>query len=463
MDFQEKVRNHLNSSQPRGKHGHNRCSETNRSGHCNSGGLNNQTGGSSPIQNSSGKVIRVPISTFPPTAMVYSIPENESVSGGSSSSTSCNNKSGEADYVSAAIMAKVLEERSKERNLRSGYRSNQKCTQCRVRRVANQYYDQTTQTPNGVITYDDYMTQYQAFDFKANFYGKTSNHGAKCSSRGPSSNHSSASSVSSTGSSSSSLSCRNVHQPNHQQQQTSSPAVNSNGHKPNSNKSNGNSHHSTNCDVMSGSTLGNNSMTSNENTCGPSLSGSSAASSLGSSSPSGSSPASCNHFVSHQMMTSPSNDPSQHKKGDNNCSSLCNSNNCAGGSMPAANIMRMTSSSQTTAASSNNNGSNHPVANNPYTFYHNQNHLENSCTGVSGRGTSSQHPNYHSPQTATQAQRSNQQYHHHHQPNNNQQMTINNVNASASTQAGASSTPKSLSSSSLNVVAKQTTHETMII
>lgn len=53
--------------------------------------------------------------------MVYSInqePNND------------QNDTGSPDYVSAAIMAKVLEERSKERNLRNGNRVQQ-CQTCR--------------------------------------------------------------------------------------------------------------------------------------------------------------------------------------------------------------------------------------------------------------------------------------------------------------------------------------------
>lgn len=62
------------------------------------------------------KNIKVPIPTFPPTAMVYSIPK-----------TGNSEKKAEpdvelaapppVDVVSAAIMAKVLEERQKERSM----------------------------------------------------------------------------------------------------------------------------------------------------------------------------------------------------------------------------------------------------------------------------------------------------------------------------------------------------------
>lgn len=55
------------------------------------------------------RTIRVPIPTFPPTAMVYSV--NNVTRALDTDSDSQNLP----DYVSAAIMAKVLEERSKER------------------------------------------------------------------------------------------------------------------------------------------------------------------------------------------------------------------------------------------------------------------------------------------------------------------------------------------------------------
>jgi hypothetical protein len=96
--------------------------------------------------NTSAKIIKVPISTFPPTAIIYSvnkIPEEPT--------DSANQM---PDYVSAAIMAKILEERSKERALKSGSRY-QKCYQCRKRCEMSIYYDQDTQTSNGSINTDD--------------------------------------------------------------------------------------------------------------------------------------------------------------------------------------------------------------------------------------------------------------------------------------------------------------------
>lgn len=59
------------------------------------------------------KSIKVPIPTFPPTAMVYSIPKSPS----SSSKVEEDEENPPVDIVSAAIMAKVLEERERERSL----------------------------------------------------------------------------------------------------------------------------------------------------------------------------------------------------------------------------------------------------------------------------------------------------------------------------------------------------------
>lgn len=84
--------------------------------------------------------------------MVYSV--NKLPANGTEAGNQAANGNTGPDYVSAAIMAKVLEERSKERNLKNGQRI-QKCSTCRNRRVSIQYFDQTTQTPNGVVTYDD--------------------------------------------------------------------------------------------------------------------------------------------------------------------------------------------------------------------------------------------------------------------------------------------------------------------
>lgn len=57
------------------------------------------------------KSIKVPIPTFPPTAMVYSVPKSQN-----SDSRREESEAGQVDIVSAAIMAKVLEERERERS-----------------------------------------------------------------------------------------------------------------------------------------------------------------------------------------------------------------------------------------------------------------------------------------------------------------------------------------------------------
>lgn len=61
------------------------------------------------------KSIKVPIPTFPPTAMVYSVPKspNSSIKNGETE----NDNQQPVDIVSAAIMAKVLEERERERSM----------------------------------------------------------------------------------------------------------------------------------------------------------------------------------------------------------------------------------------------------------------------------------------------------------------------------------------------------------
>lgn len=58
--------------------------------------------------------IKVPIPTFPPTAMVYSIPKNHNPEKDSSNAT--DEERPQVDVVSAAIMAKILEERERERS-----------------------------------------------------------------------------------------------------------------------------------------------------------------------------------------------------------------------------------------------------------------------------------------------------------------------------------------------------------
>jgi len=106
---------------------------------------------SNSTPNNGARIIRVPIPTFPPTAMVYSINEESSLPIATNGNVQ-NDSNGCPDYVSAAIMAKVLEERSKERK----YRRSMKCYQCRNRRAYIQYIDDETQTNNAALTYDDY-------------------------------------------------------------------------------------------------------------------------------------------------------------------------------------------------------------------------------------------------------------------------------------------------------------------
>lgn len=87
------------------------------------------------------RTIRVPIPTLPSTAMVYSVSDvattvnsQEDNINGSDSVT--------PDYVSAAIMAKVLEERAKERTSRRQY----KCQLCQRCKYPSDLKDKSTQT-----------------------------------------------------------------------------------------------------------------------------------------------------------------------------------------------------------------------------------------------------------------------------------------------------------------------------
>lgn len=101
--------------------------------------------------------------------MVYSVnkvnDELKEMQGGSS-----EKQNGGPDYVSAAIMAKILEERSKERLLKSGARF-QKCSQCRQRCIISPYYDASTQTSNGMVTPDDCL----AYPFDSDYGDSLSN------------------------------------------------------------------------------------------------------------------------------------------------------------------------------------------------------------------------------------------------------------------------------------------------
>ncbi|KFM74089.1 Tight junction-associated protein 1, partial [Stegodyphus mimosarum] len=82
------------------------------------------------------RTIRVPIPTFPPTAMVYSV---------NNVPRALDNEADDSqnlpDYVSAAIMAKVLEERTKERSGRQDH-----CKVCWYRRHSMDHKDKATQT-----------------------------------------------------------------------------------------------------------------------------------------------------------------------------------------------------------------------------------------------------------------------------------------------------------------------------
>ncbi|XP_022250443.1 uncharacterized protein LOC106466671 isoform X3 [Limulus polyphemus] len=96
------------------------------------------------IQNNNPEVrtIRVPIPTFPPTAMVYSvnkIPDNGTVK---QKETTLGISESSPDYVSAAIMAKVLEERAKERNAKKQFI----CMACKFKKQCVYYQDKETQT-----------------------------------------------------------------------------------------------------------------------------------------------------------------------------------------------------------------------------------------------------------------------------------------------------------------------------
>ncbi|GFW98522.1 tight junction-associated protein 1 [Trichonephila clavipes] len=84
------------------------------------------------------RTIRVPIPTFPPTAMVYSVNNVPQALENNTSSASSDNI---PDYVSAAILAKVLEERTKER-----LDKQEQCRMCWYRRHCLDYRDKTTQT-----------------------------------------------------------------------------------------------------------------------------------------------------------------------------------------------------------------------------------------------------------------------------------------------------------------------------
>ncbi|KAM7299786.1 tight junction-associated protein 1 [Ixodes scapularis] len=76
------------------------------------------------------RVIRVPMPTFPPTAMVYSVPPEEPPSPQEPAENPL------PDYISAAVMAKVLEERARERRRSHPSKGTQACLCCSGRPVA---------------------------------------------------------------------------------------------------------------------------------------------------------------------------------------------------------------------------------------------------------------------------------------------------------------------------------------
>ena len=72
-------------------------------------------------------MIRVPIPTFPPTAVIYSLNKEEKPN----EDTNSNEKNTATNYVSAAIMAKILQERENERI------SLNKCVNCYNKELYN--------------------------------------------------------------------------------------------------------------------------------------------------------------------------------------------------------------------------------------------------------------------------------------------------------------------------------------
>ncbi|XP_065347718.1 brain-enriched guanylate kinase-associated protein [Cloeon dipterum] len=98
-------------------------------------------GGSFPQSRPEPKLIKVPIPTFPPTAMVYSVNKGEP----NGSANISDPEEQPVDIVSAAIMAKVLEERERERSMQ------QHCESCRCPSLAETMsQDVATQTSDHV-------------------------------------------------------------------------------------------------------------------------------------------------------------------------------------------------------------------------------------------------------------------------------------------------------------------------
>ncbi|KAH9401152.1 Golgi organization [Tyrophagus putrescentiae] len=76
--------------------------------------------------NGAGKLIRVPVPTFPPTAVLYSLNKSDDDeqelwrSEGQQGNGSSADSSSSSSFISAAIVAKILEEREKERAMLNG-------------------------------------------------------------------------------------------------------------------------------------------------------------------------------------------------------------------------------------------------------------------------------------------------------------------------------------------------------
>lgn len=160
-DLQEKVRTYINHRRSRSnpqslQHPFSTTSVNLSNGHSNSS--NNAT---TP---NSAQVIRVPISTFPPTAMVYTIDNKADGEDGKESDKPPSQNNVGPDHVSAAIIAKVLEKRSEEQ----AYRRYQKCQQCQSRRASVFYVDSQTQTSHGAIGAQDLRRP------ERHYYGRTS-------------------------------------------------------------------------------------------------------------------------------------------------------------------------------------------------------------------------------------------------------------------------------------------------
>ena len=77
--------------------------------------------------NGAGKLIRVPVPTFPPTAVLYSLNKSDDdeqelwrSEGQQGNGSSADSSSSSSSFISAAIVAKILEEREKERAMLNG-------------------------------------------------------------------------------------------------------------------------------------------------------------------------------------------------------------------------------------------------------------------------------------------------------------------------------------------------------